>query len=218
MTSGSARALLIGTLAAVALLQPSAPALADPAIWANAKWVRATFTDCGNLRYLVLRGNSVNPPTPPASPGCTATEETYHQLFVAKALFRADNKGLIAEANVDAGYIFCGKGEVAMTLGSAGDVARAIRQSPAPRGCTYTRMKFQQVSSLGNIAFSNVANGGTMTIAESLAIHAKERERVIAECNASAACRAEVRRLSAINAFNECMKPSEFARTCYRPR
>jgi hypothetical protein len=44
-----------------------------------------------------------------------------------------------------------------------------------------------------------VENGGTMTVAESLAMHAKERERAIAECNASPACVAEVRRITAFS-------------------
>ena len=52
---------------------------------------------------------------------------------------------------------------------------------------------------------------------ESLALHAKERERAIAECNASAACRAEVSRRSAINAYYDCLKPTAIAHTCTRP-
>ncbi len=59
-----------------------------------------------------------------------------------------------------------------------------------------------------------------MSIRESLAIHSKERERAIAECNGRPACQAEVRRTSAINAYFDCMKPMqayEPARTCYRP-
>ena len=35
-----------------------------------------------------------------------------------------------------------------------------------------------------------------MSVAESLAMHAKERDRAIAECNASPACQAEVRRMT----------------------
>ncbi len=207
----------LALLAALAFLA-SSPALADPSIWANAKWVKATVTDCGDRRYLVLRGNSVAPPAPPKAPGCTSSEEIYHQINVAKALLGAGNNGAIAERDVHAGHIFCGKGEAGITLGSAGDVMRANRQAPAPRGCTYKTMKFEQVSSVGRIPFADVANGGTMSVAESLAMHAKERNRIIADCDASPACRAEVSRLSAINTFHECMKPSPIARTCYRPR
>ncbi len=218
MKPQSARRLRYGALAIAGLLQPAGPASADPPIWANAKWVKATITDCGDVRYLVLRSDAVDPPKPPSAAGCTTTEEIYHQLHVAKAFFRAGSKGLVSGANVDAGRIFCGKGEAALTIGPLQEVDRAIRQFPAPRGCSYAKLKFEQVTSLGSIPFANVANGGTMTIAESLAIHAKERERVIAECNASAACRAELRRLNAINTFNECMKPSPITRVCTRPR
>ena len=76
------------------------------------------------------------------------------------------------------------------------------------------------IAGAGGIPFTDVPNGGTMSVRESLAIHAKERERAIAECNASPACQAEVRRRSAINSYFDCMKPlqaNEPARTCYRP-
>jgi hypothetical protein len=199
MKPRSAGVLLLGTLAAVAMLLLSGPAPADPPIWANAKWVKATYTECGRLRYLILKGDSVNVPAPPSSPGCTSTEEIYHQLNVSKKFFRPENKGQLSESHVDAGYIFCGKGEAAIILGPAGDTERANREHPAPPGCTYTRRKYQYVSSVGSIPFTNVANGGTMTVAESLAMHAKERERAIAECNASAACQAEVRRMSSFS-------------------
>lgn len=68
-----------------------------------------------------------------------------------------------------------------------------------------------------NVAFTNVANGGMMSVKESLALHAKERELAIAQCNASAACRAEVSRRSAISAFYDCMKPTAITRMCTRP-
>jgi hypothetical protein len=47
------------------------------------------------------------------------------------------------------------------------------------------------------IRFSNLPDRGTMSVSESLAMHAKERQRIIAECNASPACQAEVQRRSA---------------------
>ncbi len=116
---------------------------------------------------------------------------------MSKKFFQAGNKGEISASHVDAGYIFCGKGEAAINLGGPGEAERAIREHPAPLGCSYTTRQYQYISSVGSIPFSNVANGGTMTVAESLAMHAKERERAIAECNASPACLAEVSRMSA---------------------
>ena len=205
-------------VAALALLQISRPAVADPPIWANAKVVKAVHTDCGSLHYLVLKGNAVNVSAPPDSPGCKSSHKTYRQVNVSKAFLRPQSKGLISESNVDAGTILCSNGDALVNLGSARDLERAIRQSPAPGGCTYTLRKYQYVSSIGNIPFTNVANGGTMSVAESLAIHAKERDRAIAECNASAACRAEVRRISAINAYYECLKPTQVTHICTRPR
>ena len=211
------RAVLSGIFAVVTLVQLSGTANADPSIWVNAKWVKATYTECGGLRYLTLEGNAVKVTTPPKSPGCTTSQEIYHQLNVSKAYFRPENKGQFSESNVDAGYIYCGKGEAALTLGPAGAVARAIREHPAPPGCTYSKRKYQFVSSVGSIPYTNVGNGGTMTVAESLAMHAKERDRAIAECNASPACRAEVNRLSRVNAYYACMQPTEYDHTCVRP-
>jgi len=72
---------LLFTLAVTAMYQLSTPALADAPIWANAKWVKATNTTCGALHYLILKGNSVNVP-PSNSPGCTSSEEIYHQINV----------------------------------------------------------------------------------------------------------------------------------------
>ena len=208
----------LSLLVAAALLQASSAALADPAIWANAKGVKATVTDCGDQHYLVLRGTAASTSAPPLAAGCTSSEENYRQLNVAKALLGAGNDSTFTRRGVHAGHISCGKGEGILILGSAGDVMRANRQAPAPRGCTYRTIKFAEVSSVGRIPFVDVTNGGTMSVAESLAMHARERNRIIADCDASPACRAELSRLNAMNTFYDCMKPSPIARTCYRPR
>ncbi len=219
------RRLLFRALPIVAMLVLSIPVMADPPIWANASRVKATFTKCGEQRSILFKGDSSKVPVSPNPPGCTSVEVSYAQLNVFKAFFRAKN-GTFAEANVDAGYIMCGRDAASggqrgvLIVGTPGAIERAIREHPAPRGCTFTREKYQYVSSAGSIPFTDVPNGGTMSIRESLAIHEKERERAIAECNASAACQAEVRRRSANNAYFDCMKPlqpNEPDRTCRRP-
>ncbi|MEO8466153.1 MAG: hypothetical protein ABI640_12485 [Gammaproteobacteria bacterium] len=201
------------------------PAMADPPIWAVASRVKATHTQCGELQSILFKGDSFKGPAAPNPPGCTSVEVIYFQLNVFKPFFGADNRGF-AEANVDAGYIACGENAAAdgkrgvLIIGTPAEIERARRQHPEPQGCTFTRQKFQYVSSAGSIAFTDVPNGGTMSIQESLALHAKERERAIAECNASPACQAEVSRRSAINAYYDCMKPlqpNEPDRTCRRP-
>jgi len=215
MKPKSSRILLIGTVAAVAMFQLSSPAKADPPIWANAKRVKATSTICGGLRYLILKGNAVNVPTRSNLPGCTSSEEIYVQVNVSKKFFQGGNKGEISASHVDAGYISCGQGAAIINLGAPGEAERAIREHPAPRGCTYTTRQYQYISSVGSIPFANVANGGTMTVAESLAIHAKERERAIAECNASPACRAEVSRMRSFSdkgsSSNPCVASSNYS-------
>jgi hypothetical protein len=149
----------------------------------------------------------------------------YTQINISKALL-GSRGGVFAEANVDAAYMSCeGPPPLAyqrgiLIVGTRGEIERAIREHPAPPRCSYAREKYQFVASLGGIPFADVANDGTMSIQESLALHAKERAAAIAECNASAACRAEVQRRSAINAYYDCMKPLqeyEPARTCRRP-
>jgi hypothetical protein len=212
-----AKVLLFRTLATMLMLQIGPHAIADPPIWANAKRVKATFTECGALHYLLLKGDGVDGQMPPASPGCTATDKVLLQVNVAKVFFRSDTNGSISEPKVDAAYLLCSNGDVLINLGRSSEVENSIRQVPAPKGCAYTKVKYQLVSSVGKIAFTNVANGGTMSVAESLAKHANERERAIAECNASAACLAEQRRLNAINAYYDCIRPKDYARTCYRP-
>lgn len=208
---------IVTTMMAVVLLQMGTPARADPPIWANARMVKATVTDCGALHYLTLKGNAIPTATPPDSPGCKSSERTYGQVNVAMAFLQAGGKGQISESNVDVGTILCDNGYTVLILGRAGAIERAIRQNPPPRGCTFSTSKVQHLSSVGSIAFTDVANGGTMSVKESLALHARERDRAIAECNASPACQAEVRRRSAINAYYECMKPTAVAHTCTRP-
>jgi hypothetical protein len=181
-------------VACILMLQLSSPAAADPAIWVNAKWVKATYTNCGGRHYLVLRGNAVKAPAPSKESGCVTSEEIFHQLNLAKAFLPSGNNGQFSQALVDAGYIFCGKGEAAINLGTAREVASVSKISSIP-GCTYTQRRYQSVSSLGGIAFTDVPNGGTMTVAESLAMHAKERQKIIADCDANPACRAELARM-----------------------
>jgi hypothetical protein len=200
-------ARLLGTMTAVAMFHLLTPAAAAPPIWANAKWVKATSTTCGGVRYLVLKGDAVNVPTRSNTSGCTSSEEIFHQINVSKKFFHAGNKGGISGSRVDAGYIFCGKGEVAINLGAPGEAERAIREHPAPPGCSYTTRQYQYVSSVGSIPFTNVTNGGTMSVAESLAMHAREREQAIAECNASPACLAEVRRMSSFSGTSSNNNP-----------
>lgn len=201
------------------------PALANPPIWANARHVKATETKCGEQRSILFKSDAFKGPTAPTPPGCSSTEVFYVQVNVFKAYF-SSSKGGFAESNADAGLLLCngdlpsGKTRGVLLLGTPGAIARAIREHPAPSGCTYTREKYQYVYSVGGIPFTDVENGGTMTIRESLALHAKERERAIAECDASPACQAEVRRQSAINAYYDCMKPlqpGEPSRSCRRP-
>lgn len=113
--------------------------------------------------------------------------------------------------------LLCSNGYVLINLGRASEIENSIRQVPASQGCAYTKVKYQFVSSLGSVAFTTLANSGTMWVAESLAKHAKERECAIAERNASAACLAKQRRLNAINAYYDCIRPKDYARTFYRP-
>jgi len=188
------RVLVTGSVASLALTFLSNPARADPPIWANARWVMVTDTVCGGVHSLVLRGDSVKAPSPPKAPGCTTTEEKFHQLNVAKTFFWREKGGQIAASNVEAIYIYCGKGEVAMHLGSAGMAVRAWREFQIP-GCVGTKRRYQSISSAGSIKFTDVPNPGTMSVAESLAMHAKERQKIISDCNADPACSAQVNRL-----------------------
>lgn len=211
----------IGTVAGLALMYLSSPALADAPIWANAKVVKATQTDCGANHYLVFKGNAVSAPTPPDAPGCKSTERVYRQINVSQAFFRSEGKGTISEQGVDAATLLCSNGDALIIVGRGREVDLAVRRVPAPRGCAYSMGRLQHVSSVGSIPFTDVANGGTMSVKESLAFHAEERRRIIAECNASAACRAEMARINrerAIAEYNECMKPGGVTRVCSRPK
>ena len=219
------RSWLSRALPMAAMLLLSQTVMADPPIWVNAKRVDATLTTCGEHRSLLFKADSVRAPPSPTPAGCKTAEVFFTQLNVFKSYLRGQD-GSFAEVNVDAGYITCG-GDAAsggqrgvLIVGTQGAIERAMREHPAPRGCTFTKERFQYVSSAGRIPFTDVPNGGTMSVRESLDLHAKERERAIAQCNASPACQAEVRRRSAINAYFDCMKPlraNEAPRTCYRP-
>ena len=222
------------TLLAIGFCVLPLPAKADPPIWVNARYVQAIETTCGGQRSLLFTSAAFKGPAPRTPPGCSSADIFYIQLNVAKAFMNLKT-GDFAEANTDAALLVCNvdlaagkpRGMVivgtirgVLILGTSGAIDRAIREHPASRGCRYVRERFQYVSSVGRIPFTDVENGGTMSIRESLALHAKERERAIAECNASAACRAEVQRRSAINAYYDCMKPlqpGEPNRTCRRP-
>lgn len=225
MKSNRVRSRLIPALPLIAMLLLPGSLLADPPIWANARHVKATYTECGQEHYMLFKGSSANVPATPNPPGCRSTEVFYTQLTIAQAFLGAKD-GAFAEANVDAGYISCDGPPPSpdqrgiLILGTPGEIERARREHPAPQGCSFKKQRYQHVSSLGGIPFTDVPNGGTMSVQESLAMHAKEREKAIAECNASPACRAEVQRRTAIYTYFECMKPLqkyESARTCYRP-
>ena len=197
MTLRHIPALALRATVRAALLATAAAAWADSPTWAQALAVKAISTDCGTQRFITLKATAAKVPIPATEPGCTTKEEVYSKVFVAKALFKGERRGPLAESNVDAGILFCKKDDIALLLGKASDIERAFKQNPAPKGCTFSTRQYEYVSSVGDIRFSNLPERGTMTVAESLAMHAKERERIIAECNASPACQAEVQRRSA---------------------
>ena len=218
---GRRRRIDRASAAALALFFIVLPAAADAPIWANAKVVKATQTDCGAYRYLVFKGNAVRDVAPPAAPGCTSTDRVYRQINVSQAFFKPPGKGPFSEQGVDAATLACSNGDALIIVGRGREVEQAVRRVPAPAGCGYQMGRFQQVSAVGSIAYTDVANGGTMSVKESLALHAEQRRRIIAECNASAACRAEMSRISrerAIADYNECMRPGGATRVCSRPR
>ena len=205
-------------LAVVALLL-STPIWAESNHWAISGEVAATHIVCGAQQLLMLRSSSTHVVQPPPAPGCSSTEEIYKNVNVAKELIASVGKGTISEPNVHAAGIACGnkKGNSMMILGTAGQVEQALRQYPVPRACSITLRTYSVVTSVGSLAFTNFIEGGTMTIAESLAMHAKERAQIIAECDASPACRAELARLNAVNSYHACMRPTEITHTCIRP-
>lgn len=206
MNHGSSRAIVLATLAAIALFQLPGPAAADAPIWANAKWVKATATTCAGLRYLILKGNAVTASTKSNAAGCKSSEEVFVQVNVSKKFFRG-NGSEISASRVDAGFLDCGEDKGVIILGAPGEAARAMREHPAPRGCSYSTRQYQYISSVGRIPFTDVANGGTMSVRESLAMHAKERERAIAECNANPACQAQVDRMRAMSGSGSTSNP-----------
>ncbi|MBK8755153.1 MAG: hypothetical protein IPL99_27565 [Candidatus Competibacteraceae bacterium] len=114
------KVLLLATVVAIAMFQWSSPAKADPPLWANAQWVKATATTCDRLSYLILKGNEVHVPTRSNSPGCTSSEEIFVQINVSKKFFREGNKGEISASHVDAGFISCGKPAGILILGAPG--------------------------------------------------------------------------------------------------
>ncbi len=206
MSQPSSLVTLLAALAAVAVFQLPGLAAADAPIWANAKWVKATATTCDGLRYLLLKGNAVKASTKPNAPGCKSSEEVFVQVNVSKKFFRG-NGGEISASHVDAGFLDCGEDKGVIILGAPGEAARAMREHPAPRGCSYSTRKYQYLSSAGRIPFTDVANGGTMSVRESLDMHAKERARAIAECNANPACQAQVDRMRAMSGSGSTSNP-----------
>ena len=234
MQSVSARPQLGRALLMLGMCVLPTPAMADPPIWVNARHVKATETICNGQRSILFKSDAFRGPIPPTLLGCSSAEYFYVQLNVAK-VFVSARTGDFAESNTHAALLVCegdlttgkprglvivGTVRGVLILGTPSAIERAIREHPAPRECRYVREKYQFVSSVGRIPFTDVENGGTMSIQESLALHAKERARAIAECNASAVCRAEVQRRSAINAYYDCMKPlqpGEADRVCRRP-
>ncbi len=149
----------------------------------------------------------------------------YTHLNVFKAFLSAKT-GEFAEANVDVGYITCG-GD-APSGGQRGVMIQALPERLSVRDdCTPSLATALSAERNTNTFRAPAVSpsrmspmGETMSVKESLAIHAQERDRAIAEFNASPACLAEVRRRSAINSYIECrrpLQPNEPDRTCRRP-
>ena len=202
-------------LAAVALCVVNSAVLADAPIWAAALHVPAMITECAAGRTIVFNGKGVQVPPRPGV-GCKSTNVKFALLNVSKAYFTAGNHSPISAAGAFGFYIVCKSGS-ALTLGAPALVTRSIREHPAPAACTSSTLQYQLVSSVGFIPFADLENGGTMSVAESLALHQQERNKIISECDADPACRAELARQSAINDYYWCMQPSEHQRICKRP-
>ncbi len=205
-------------LTVVALLAPcvvNGTALADTPIWAAALHVPATITECAAGRTIVFKGKGVQVP-PRTGAGCKSTDVEFALLNVSKAFFTAGNHSPISATGASGFYIVCKSGS-ALTLGSPALVTRSIRERPAPAACISSTVQYQLVSSVGSIPFADLENGGTMSVAESLALGQKERNKIIKDCNANPACRAELARQSAINDYYWCMQPSTYQRICKRP-
>ncbi|MEO8527181.1 MAG: hypothetical protein ABI460_20795 [Caldimonas sp.] len=193
MTAGRTKGLMFAAVA-VAALQIWSPAQAGPSSWAAARSVRATDVDCGTHRILLLKGSSANAPAPAGSSGCRSSELTFWEVDISKALLAADYRKPFASSDVAARYIFCSQSGALIMLGSESQVEQLIRQFPAPPGCTSAKRSYRAVSSVGTIPFAS-AERKQMTVAESLAMHQKERNQVIADCNASPSCLADLRRM-----------------------
>ena len=187
----SVRPLLRRTLLMLGVcVLPTADA-ADPPIWVNARHVKATETVCNGQRSILFKSDAFKGPIPPTPRGCSSAEYFYIQLNVAKALVSAQTGDFVApnadasllvcdvdlEAGKPRGLVIVGTIRGVLNVGSSSAIARAIAEHPAPRGCRYVREKYQFVSSVGRIPFTDVENGGTMSIRESLAWHARERAR-----------------------------------------
>ena len=205
----------ITVVALLTLFVVNGTALADTPIWAAALHVPATITECTAGRTIVFKGKDVQVP-PRTGAGCKSTDVEFALLNVSKAYFTADNHSPISATGASGFYIVCKSGS-ALTLGAPALVTRSIREHPAPAACTSSTVQYQLVSSVGSFPFADVENGGTMSVAESLALHQKERNKIISECNADPACRAEFARQSAINDYYWCMQPSSTQRICKRP-
>lgn len=183
-------------------------AQADPPIWAWANGVKATDTVCGDVHFLVLRGIGVKAPAQSATPGCKSSEVTFQHLLVAKGFFAGQKNVRISAPLANAVHFNCVKGVSNLILGrSAADAERARRSLGPTPDCSYKVYRYQLVSSLGDIPFKDSPNPGTMSVAESLAMHAKERQQIIAECNANPACRAEVARMRSQQATGSADNP-----------
>ena len=206
---------LLTVVTLLALCVVNGTALADTPIWAAALHVPATITECAAGRTIVFKGKGVQVP-PRTDAGCKSTDVEFALLNVSKAYFTAGNHSPISAAGALGFYIVCKSGS-ALTLGAQALVMRSIRERPAPAACTSSTVQYQLVSSVGSIPFVDLENGGTMSVAESLALHQKERNKIISECNADPACRAEFARQSAINTYYQCMPPSPYQRMCKRP-
>ena len=202
MKSGFAPHALMSA-AAVAALLGAGTARAEPPAWAAAHAVKATHTECKDESFLVLKGPGAKASRSPSRPGCTSSEEIYYELDVGADFV---SKAGVAETNLDASILSCGNEVAVMILGRSRDIELAIRSLPAPpRGCRYSKRKYERVTSVGSIPFEGVVRK-QMSVPESLAKGQRERDQIIAQCNADPACRAEVARMRASQGSGETGK------------
>ena len=180
------------TAAALAALLAAGAAGAQQPGWAAAHAVKATHTECGRESFLVLKGPGAKASTSPSGPGCRSSEEIYYELDVGADFV---SNGGVSETNLDASILICGNEVGVMMLGRSRDIDIAIRRLPVPPGgCRYSKRRYERVTSVGSIPFKGVVRK-QMTVAESLAKAQRERNQIIAQCNADPACRAEVARM-----------------------